>query len=387
MEESEFKIKFFGSNLNKNKIISKINLIKSEINQYKFFLIIAGTNTSQIEGISSAGIDSESRKITPLADAELLIYGPIKKHKYKLPSLNAGVTPALISNVCADLLKINLDIVPLGVYHKPHFKYLSIDNNLINPANCLSSGKAMSQKRVKNLYEKGYEIAMRLDRPIFISESVPGGTTTAQAIMEAFGLNVANLVGSSLLKPPRELKKEIISKGIFNSNLKNNFNSIDVIAALGDPFQAFSMGLLIGARKKNKTVILAGGSQMITVLLLALEYLDFKDKQDFVDQIFIITTSWLVRDNALNKLLDLVSKRHKVNLYGFASCLNFNSSKLKELKDYEIGYVKEGVGAGALSLLAYLKGFKYEEIVSKCEHSLLRMKKFGQISKYDEKND
>ena len=81
------------------------------------------------------------------------------------------------------------------------------------------------------------------------------------------------------------------------------------------------------------------------------------------------------------------SERHKVNLYGFASCLNFNSSQLKELKDYEIGYVKEGVGAGALSLLAYLKGFQYEEIVSKCEDSLLRMKKFGQISKYDKKND
>ena len=387
MEESDFKIKIFGSNLNKNKILTKINLIKHELNQYKFFLIIAGTNTSQIEGISSAGIDSEARKITPLADAELLIYGPIKNHKYKLPSLKAGVTPALISNVCANLLKTNLEIVPLGVYHKPYFKYLNIDKNLNNPANCLSSGKAMPYKRVENLFEKGYEIAMQLDRPIFISESVPGGTTTAQAIMEAFGLNVANLVGSSLLKPPRELKKEIISKGIFNSNLKNNFTSIDAIAALGDPFQAFSMGLLIGARKKNKTVILAGGSQMISLLLLALEYLDFKDKQSFVDQIFIITTNWLVRDDKLNKLLDLVAKKHEVNLYGFASCLNFNSSKLKELRDYEIGYVKEGVGAGAFSLLAYLKGYEYEEIVSKCEHSLLRMKKFGQISKYDQKND
>ena len=387
MEKSNLQIKYFGSKLNKNKIISKINLIKNAINQYKFFLIIAGTNTSQVEGISSAGIDSESRKITPLADAEFLIYGPIKNHKYKLPWLEAGVTPALISNVCADLLKIKLDIVPLGVYHKPYFKYLSIDNYLINPANCLSSGNAMPNKRVMNLFEKGYEMATQLDRPIFISESVPGGTTTAQAIMEAFGLNVSNLVGSSLLKPPRELKKKIISKGILNSNLKNNFNSIDVIAALGDPFQAFSMGLLIGARKKNKTVILAGGSQMISVLLLALEYLEAKDKQNFVDQIFIITTSWLVRDNSLNRLLDLVAKRHKVNLYGFASCLNFNSSNLKELKDYEIGYVKEGVGAGALSLLAYMKGFKYEEIVSKCEHSLLRMKKFGQISKYDRKND
>ncbi len=387
MEESNLKIKYFGSKLNKNKINSKIDLIKNEINKSKFFLIIAGTNTSQIEGISSAGLDSESRKITSLADAEFLIYGPSQNHKYKLPHLKAGVTPALISNACADLLKINFDIIPLGVYQKPYYKYLRIDNNLLNPANCLSSGNAMPKERVKNLFEKGYQMAVQLDRPIFISESVPGGTTTAQAIMEVFGLNVSNLVGSSLLNPPRELKKEIISKGILNSNLKNDFNPIDVVASLGDPFQAFSMGLLIGARKNNKTVILAGGSQMITVLLLALENLDFKNKQNFVDQIFILTTNWLVRDNTLKQLLDLVAKKHDVNLYGFASGLNFYSSKLKELRDYEIGYVKEGVGAGGLSLLAYLNGFKYEEIVSKCEHNLLRMKNFGQISKYEEKND
>ncbi len=387
MEDLNLKIKYFGSKLNRNLIISRINFIKNEINKYKFFLIIAGTNTSQVEGISSAGIDSEARKITPLADAEFLISGPIHNHKYKLPLLKAGVTPALISKVCADLLKINFDVIPLGVYQEPYFKYLSVDNDLINPANCLSSGKAMTKRRVKDLFERGFNMALKLDKPVFISESVPGGTTTAQAIMEAFGLNVADLVGSSLLNPPRELKKEIISKGIFNANLKKNFNAIDVLAALGDPFQAFSMGLVLGARKNNKTVILAGGSQMITVLLLALEYVNLKDKQNFVDQIFIATTNWLARDNTLNKLLNLVANRHNVNLYGFASCLNFNSSNFKELRDYEIGYVKEGVGAGAMSLLAYLKGFKYEEIVSKCEHTLLRMNKFGQISKYDEKND
>ena len=40
MEELNFKLKYFGSKLNKIKIKSKINLIKDEINQYKFLLII-----------------------------------------------------------------------------------------------------------------------------------------------------------------------------------------------------------------------------------------------------------------------------------------------------------------------------------------------------------
>ena len=56
------------------------------------------------------------------------------------------------------------------------------------------------------------------------------------------------------------------------------------------------------------------------------------------------------------------------------------SSKFKELSDYEIGYVKEGVGAGGMSILAFLKGFSNEEIVSRCQVNLERMKELGQIS-------
>ena len=198
--------------------------------------------------------------------------------------------------------------------------------------------------------------------------------------MEAFGLDVADLVGSSLLRPPRKLKTEIIKTGLLNANLGSEFSSIDVISALGDPFQAFSMGLLIGARKSKNTVILAGGSQMIAILLLALEFISIAEKQFFSERVFVLTTGWLAYDESLRKLLDKVANKHKVKLFGFASGLNFHSSKIKELRDYEKGYVKEGVGAGGLSLLAYLKGFKYEKIVSECESTIKRMKEVGQIS-------
>jgi len=242
----------------------------------------------------------------------------------------------------------------------------------------------MDKSRVSNLYERGLSIGLKTNKPIVISESVPGGTTTAQAIMEAFGLDVADLVGSSLLRPPRKLKKEIIKTGLLNANLGSDFTSIDVISSLGDPFQAFSMGLLVGARKSKNTVILAGGSQMIAILLLALEFISLAEKQFFSERVFIITTGWLAYDESLKKLLKKVADKHNVKLFGFASGLNFHSSKIKELRDYEKGYVKEGVGAGGLSLLAYLKGFKYEEIVSECEATIKRMKDVGQISFYKE---
>ena len=380
MGKFKFNIKYFGSDISNSEILKKINIIKNDIDSYLFYLIIAGTNTSQITGISAAGIDSNSRKITALADAEFCLLGTIKDYKHKLPNLKAGVTPALITNVCKVLLGVNLKVIPIGVYKRPYFLHTLVEKTYGNPSNCLSSGKSMSKSRVSNLYEKGLSIGLMTNKPILISESVPGGTTTAQAIMEAFGLNVADLVGSSLLRPPRKLKAEIIKTGLLNANLGSDFNAMDVISALGDPFQAFSMGLLIGARKSKNTVILAGGSQMIAILLLALEFLSLDEKQFFSERVFIITTGWMAYDESLKKLLNKVADKHKVKLFGFASSLNFNSSKIKELRDYEKGYVKEGVGAGGLSLLAYLKGFEYEEIVAECENTIKKMKEVGQIS-------
>ncbi len=384
MEKLKYDIKYFGSDISRSEILNKINIIKNDIDSFLFYLIIAGTHTSQIKGISAAGIDSHSRKITALADAEFCLFGSIKDCKYKLPFLKAGVTPALITNVCRVLLDANLIVIPIGVYKKPYFRHVLVEKTYENPSNCLSTGKTMDKSRVSNLYKKGLSIGLMTNKPIVISESVPGGTTTAQAIMEAFGLDVADLVGSSLLIPPRKLKSEIIRTGLLNANLDGNFTSIDVISALGDPFQAFSMGLLIGARKSNNTVILAGGSQMVAILLLALEFISLAEKQFFSERVFVITTGWLTYDESLKKLLKKVADKHKVKLFGFASGLNFHSSKIKELRDYEKGYVKEGVGAGGLSLLAYLKGFKYEEIVSECESTIKRMKEVGQISSYKE---
>ena len=380
MSSSEIEINFFGNASKTKRELNRINILKKNINNFKIFLVIAGTNTSQIPGISAAGINAKSRRITALADAEFLLKGASKDYKYKLPFLNAGVTPALISHVCSKLINVYPVIVPLGIEVKPHFNHLIVEDRGLGPSNCLTTGKSMPRERVVNLYKRGLEIGKSSKEPILISESVPGGTTTAQAVMEAFGLRVSNLVGSSLFKAPRDLRRKVVQKGLLNANLKNDFDSFDVVAAVGDPFQAFSMGLLIGARLAKQPVILSGGSQMLAVFLLVLEFLGAKNKDDFIENIFIATTGWLVKDNSLNDLLNLINEKYDVNLLGLASPLNFKSSIYKELKDYEIGHVKEGVGAGGISLLAYLNGFKNEEIVSLCQQNLEIMKSLGQIS-------
>jgi len=380
MYSKELGINFFGNESNKKRKLKRIDILKKNINNFKIFLVIAGTNTSQIPGISAAGINAKSRRITALADAEFLLMGASKDHKYKLPPLNAGVTPALISHVCSKLINVYPVIVPLGIEIKPHFNHLIVEDRDLGPSNCLTTGKSMPRERVVNLYKRGLEIGKSLKQPILISESVPGGTTTAQAVMEAFGLRVSNLVGSSLFKAPRDLRRKVVQKGLLNANLENDFDSFDVVAAVGDPFQAFSMGLLIGARLAKQPVILSGGSQMLAVTLLVLEFLGANNKDDFIENVFIATTGWLVKDNSLNDLLNLINEKYDVNLLGLASPLNFKSSIYKELKDYELGHVKEGVGAGGISLLAYLNGFKNEEIVSLCQQNLEIMKSLGQIS-------
>ena len=380
MYSTELGINFFGNESNKKRQLNKIEILKKNINNFKIFLVIAGTNTSQIPGISAAGINAKSRRKTALADAEFLLKGASKDHKYKLPFLKAGVTPALISHVCSKLINVYPVIVPLGIGVKPYFNHLTVEERNLGPSNCLTTGKSMPKERVLNLYERGLAIGKSSKQPILIAESVPGGTTTAQAVMEAFGLSVSNLVGSSLFKAPRDLKRKVVQKGLLKANLKTDFDSFDVVASVGDPFQAFSMGLLIGARLAKQTVILSGGSQMLAVILLVLELLDASTKNDFIEDVFLATTGWLVKDNSLIDLLNLINKKYDVNLLGLASPLNFKSSIYKELKDYEIGHVKEGVGAGGISMLAFLNGFENQEIVSLCQQNLEMMKGLGQIS-------
>ena len=75
MYSKELEINFFGNESNKKRQLNKLEILKKNINNFKIFLIIAGTNTSQIPGISAAGINAKSRRTTALADAEFLLEG------------------------------------------------------------------------------------------------------------------------------------------------------------------------------------------------------------------------------------------------------------------------------------------------------------------------
>ena len=123
---------------------------------------------------------------------------------------------------------------------------------------------------------------------------------------------------------------------------------------------------------------------MLAVLALALNEIEPESHSEFVGKILIGTTSWLVDEslsssenrNSFIHLMNHVANHFKVNILGLASGYRFNDSKQQVLRDYEIGYVKEGVGAGALSLLAQIKGLTQKEMIQRCDIEVSNLFKF-----------
>ena len=346
-------------------------------NNFSLFLILAGTRTAAVEGISAAGATSQSRRFTALADAEFLLKGPFEEKKWHLPDLPAGISPAIISYAACNLIGIKPTILPVGIDIVPPFPHLRIETPPIGPSQCLSSGKSMCLDRASSLWEQGFQLGKKLNRPLLISECVPGGTTTAQAILTGLGLSVSNLIGSSAISPPIELKKALVEKGLSAANLSKSSSPIELVAGVGDPFQPLAAGLLLGARQAGQPVLLGGGSQMIAVLALALSRLKPYLRESFVKEVAIGTTPWLFQNqrssngpsnkSPISKLLNLVERHFNLELFAFTGGLSFSSSTFQSLRDYELGYVKEGVGAGALSFIAQLQGATCNDLLEECE--------------------
>ena len=340
-------------------------------------LVLAATQTAEHEGISAAGSTAASRRVTALADAELLIHGPARQRRWPLPPLPAGVSPALLSHVGARRLKLNPQVAALGLTQSPDFPHLEIEALDQGPSACLSSGAAMPLPRVQHLWRRGELLGRRLQRPLVLAECVPGGTTTAQAVLTALGVEVAHLISGSARHPPQQLKQALVTRGLQRASLGAHPAPEQILAAVGDPFQAFASGVLVGAVSAGQPLLLGGGCQMLAVLALAMQALPASQRERLASQVLIGTTGWLADEGAaatsqspLGGLVDATAGLVDTSLSVLACGVRFHSSTHQPLLDYERGYVKEGVGAGALLLLAQLRGCTCSDLVRDCERAL-----------------
>jgi uncharacterized protein (TIGR00303 family) len=343
-------------------------------------VVLAATATAAVPGISAAGATAASRRRTAAADAELLQLGPAAERRHALPPLPAGVSPALISHVVLQGLQLEATVLDLGLALAPAIPHLRLPPPAGGgPAACLSSGQAMQPRRVAALLAHGQAWGLRLrgPGPLLLAESVPGGTTTAQAVLCGLGIEAAGLVSGSLRQPAHALKATLVARGLAAAGLPaTTANPLDVVAAVGDPLQPLAAGLVLAAVTGGRPVILAGGSQMAAVLALALALAPPAQRPRLAALAAVATTGWVAREpgSDLALLLDRIGRRWRVAPLGFAAALRFTAARQPPLRDYERGYVKEGVGAGGLALLWELAGRSPADLLERCDRACAQLR-------------
>ena len=348
-------------------------------------LLLAATDTAAVPGISAAGASPQARLGTAAADAELLLLGPGGRRCHALPPLPAGVSPALISHVVLSQLGLleRTQVLDLGcaiAAAVPHLRLPGLES--AGPARCLSTGQALASARVAALVQRGSAWGRRWDpaEPLLLAECVPGGTTTALAVLEGLGVAAAGLVSGSLRQPAHELKSALVAQGLAAAGFEaaelaavadplTFAEPLNVLAALGDPMQAFAAGLVGEAAVRGVPVLLAGGSQMAAVLALALAVAEPGQRPALAERLVVATTAWVAEEAGSNLalLLERIGARWQVRPRLEVAALRFHGCSSAALRDYERGYVKEGVGAGGLALLWQLAGRQPGALAEACD--------------------
>ena len=311
-----------------------------EKSQFNFCLVISYTETSEIPGITIAGADKEFLKFTSPADAEFLRHGHCKCIDTIPMSPDGKPTPALLTKVALDSAKIPHFIINAGskIYPDiPHF-----DSQLEFGKN-ISESTALSPEKVAEGIEFGKIIGKSICKPnecLVIGESIPGGTTTALAVLKGFGINTS--VSSSMPNNPIEIKNQTVDNAL--KRLKSD-DPINIISELGDPMIAVVAGILSESSKITR-VILAGGTQMTAVLAFA-KRIGY-NKQN----IAVGCTSYII-DDVDAKFLETIKQIDNIPVLSVDPLLS--QSKFPGLKSYSEGFVKEGAGAGGCMIASLLK--------------------------------
>ena len=315
----------------------------------------------------------------------MLLLGPGGRRCHALPPLPAGVSPALISHVVLSQLGLleRTRVLDLGcaiAAAVPHLRLPGLES--AGPARCLSTGQALAPARVAALVQRGSAWGRRWDpaEPLLLAECVPGGTTTALAVLEGLGVAAAGLVSGSLRQPAHGLKAALVAQGLAAASFEAAdltgvahppafADPLNVLAALGDPMQAFAAGLVGAAAARGTPVLLAGGSQMAAVLALALALAEPGQRPALADRLVVATTAWVAEEAGSNLalLLERIGARWQVRPRLEVAALRFHGCSSAALRDYERGYVKEGVGAGGLALLWQLAGRQPGALAEACD--------------------
>ena len=327
--------------------------------RFLFSFVISYTETSEIPGITFAGADKDSIQYTPPSDAEYLHYGYCKTID-KIPMTPDGKpTPGLLTKTALESASIPHLTINAGSKITPQLPF--IESGLPFGKN-ISVQDAMTDTIVSHAVEYGQILGRSLASLtdcLMIGECIPGGTTTALALLKALDYNAK--VSSSIPDNPVQLKNEIVTSALERIDSEHPYS---IVAKIGDPMIPFVAGMISSASSVSK-VMLAGGTQMAAVLA-------FASKIGFnAENTAIGTTSYITNDKTAN-FKELVRDIADIPILSVDP--GMKNSKFSGLKAFSEGFAKEGVGAGGSIISSMLKtGNDSETFLSLAEKEYQRL--------------
>lgn len=323
-----------------------------------FTLFIGETALAKVPGLSAAGANTEALPYTAPADADMLFYDRPRITDSVPIDPFGHPSPAIVTR--AALLEGSFPVrtVRVGSTIAPSSPFIDVTNL---PGKDPRYGCAVENADyIKNTCEK---LALSSsDSMQVIAESVPGGTTTALLLLRSLGYE--GTVSSAGPMNPLELKEQIWQETsrrlhINVGGLKGR--GLDVAIEVGDPMQV-AIASYVSCLKSNAKIVLAGGTQMLAIAALLR---DMGDKRDLL----VATTKYVAKDKT--SCFDHYAKEIGVNTY--VAPLDFSHSRYKGLFEYEIGYIKEGVGMGGAVWYAIQNGISIEAIEKRTEQLYEKM--------------
>lgn len=312
-----------------------------------FSCVISSIETTKYVPIS--GVGKSVIDYTPAADMELVTLGESVSLCHPPIDATGCPSPATITRAAVDLLDIPVVTVDAGSYIKPKIPYVSVDEK---PTGDIRYGLAMDNS--KELFKSGKILGKNLIYDsLIIGESVPGGTTTALGVLMGLGYDAKDKISSGSVENPKDLKVNVVESGLQKRKSNGVF---DVLNAVGDKMMPVVAGMAISAVLKNKPVLLAGGTQMASVLSVIKEISPETLKSGLIG---ISTTEFVLNDKNAD-LKNIMEQIGDVPLY--ASKFGYENSKIDGLRAYCSGSVKEGVGAGGIATYVYANGLNPEKI-------------------------
>src|SRR5919202_4632176 len=235
-----------------------------------FVCVISYTATSEIAGLTVAGANPELVKYTAPADSEFLYCGPCSCIDMVPATPDGKPTPAVITRAALQLARIPLLVVDAGAKVKPSIPYVSLG---VKPGRNIMYENAMDISTARRAFDRGEllgkQLAIMSDLTV-VGESIPGGTTTALAVLIALGIDAKFKVSSSMPENPHNLRNKVLVSAMERAIAETGSigSPFGAISAFGDPMMPSVAGTASRVLPAGSKIMLAGGTQRPAIVAI-----------------------------------------------------------------------------------------------------------------------